>query len=176
MRQNEIVTEIRKAAAEVFSTMLALEVESGEPMTEQSTPGPTDGVVSLIGMAGEWAGTGSISCSSATACKLSSKFLTTEFGAVDEEVLDAMAELTNMIIGSFKTAVEEKLGPMGLSIPTVIYGRNFTTRTLGRNDWTVVPFQCEGGAFSIHVCLAPNVKHPARPQRPGYAELQGISG
>ena len=85
------------------------------------------------------------------------------------KVLDAMAELTNIIIGSFKTNVEEELGPMGLSIPTVIHGRNFTTRTLSRNDWTRVPFQCEGGGFNIHVCLAPNRRHPTRRQRPGHA-------
>jgi chemotaxis protein CheX len=99
-----------------------------------------------------------------------------EFEAVNEEVLDAMAELTNMIIGSFKTNIEERLGPMGLSIPTVIYGRNFTTRSLSRNDWTLVPFECEEGGFNIHVCLAPNVDHATRRQRPGYSELQEISG
>jgi CheY-specific phosphatase CheX len=45
-------------------------------------------------------------------------------------VLDAFAELIDMIIGNVKTALEEHLGPMGMSVPTVVHGKNFTTRTV----------------------------------------------
>jgi len=175
MHQEMIVSEIRKATEEVFATMLGLETVSGEPKAEQAAPGPTDGVVSLIGLAGAWVGTGSISCDSETACRLSGNFLMTEFTSVNEEVLDAMAELTNMIVGSFKTAIEESLGPMGLSIPTVIYGRNFTTRTVSKNDWTLVPFHCGEDTFYIHICLAPAEPKTAHPSRPGFTELQPVS-
>src|SRR3546814_14068538 len=57
-----------------------------------------------------------------------------EYDAVNDEVLDAMAEVTNMIIGNVKTALEERIGCMGLSIPTVIYGRNFTYRAVGNQE------------------------------------------
>ena len=164
MDRDEMVKEVRAAAEGVLTTMFGMEVTAGEAMSEQEAPGPTEGVVSLIGLAGPWVGTGSISCSSETACKLSSQFLMTEFASVNEEVLDAIAELTNMVIGNFKTALEEKLGPMGLSIPTVIYGRNFTTRSLSKKDWTVVPFESSAGKFDIHFCLVPNDKDAQRPQ------------
>jgi CheY-specific phosphatase CheX len=52
------------------------------------------------------------------------------------------AELTNMIVENFKNDPEQRLGPTGLSIPTVIHGRNFSTRSLRREDWIVVPFLC----------------------------------
>ena len=45
-------------------------------------------------------------------------------------MLDAVAEVTNMIIGNVKTVLESRLGAMGLSTPTVIYGRNFQTAQL----------------------------------------------
>jgi chemotaxis protein CheX len=77
-----------------------------------------------------------------------------EFSAVDEEVLDAVGELANMVLGNAKTVFEETLGPMGLSIPTVIYGRNFTTRSVGHNEWTVVPFELDGEVFEIQISLA----------------------
>ena len=64
----------------------------------------------------------------------------TPYDAIDEDVLDAVAEVTNMIIGNVKTALENRLGAMGLSTPTVIYGRNFQTRSSGNQEWTVVPF------------------------------------
>jgi len=167
MNQDEIVKYICSATEGVFSTMLGTESTPGEPRLEGSVPGPTEGVVSLIGLAGEWAGTGSISCSAETACRLSGQFLMSEFDSVNEEVLDAIAELTNMIVGSFKTSMEEKLGPMGLSIPTVVFGRNFTTRTLSNKDWILIPFESPQGKFDIHVCLAPNgVKPPRRARGP----------
>lgn len=161
MYPEEIINEIKQATDEVMTTMLGIETTAGEPVEEQSAPGPTEGVVSLIGLAGPWVGTGSISCSAPTACTLSSKFLMMECPSVNEDVLDAIAELTNMIIGSFKTRAEERLGPMGLSIPTVIFGRNFTTRSVSRNDWTMVPFRFDGGdSFDVHICLTPNDKQP----------------
>lgn len=172
MEHNEIVSEIIKSTQEVFTTMLGVEVIPGEAMTEQSAPGPTEGVVSLIGLAGAWVGTGSISCSSQTACRVSSRFLMAQFDSVDEDVLDAVAELTNMIIGSFKTSLEEKLGPMGLSIPTVIFGRNFTTRAITKNEWILVPFLCEEDKFDIHVCLARSEPVQHRVPRISQPQLQ----
>ena len=155
MRQNEIVREIRTVVEEVFATMLGTGVTIGSGRTEGATPGPTEGVVSLIGLAGTWVGTGAISCSAATACRFSSQFLMSEYTSVSEDVLDAVGELANMIIGGFKTVLEDKVGPMGLSIPTVIFGRNFATRTLGKSEWTVIPFESECGSFDVHICLTP---------------------
>ncbi len=177
MKQEEIVTHIREAAGGVFETMLATELSFGEPCLEGAVPGPTEGVVSLIGLAGDWAGTGSISCSAETACKLSAQFLMTEFDSVNEDVLDAVAELTNMIIGNFKTAMEESVGPMGLSIPTVVFGRNFTTRTLNSKEWILIPFESPLGEFNIHICMAPSTGQPQRRLRPACtSEPHHVSG
>ena len=82
--------------------------------------------------------------------------LMTEATAVNEEVLDAVAELTNMIIGSVKTDLEQHLGPLGLSIPTVVFGRNFKTRSAGTTEWIVVRFPWEDEALLIKMCLAPS--------------------
>jgi chemotaxis protein CheX len=75
---------------------------------------------------------------------------------VNEDVLDAVSELTNMILGNFKTAAEGELGPLGLSIPTVIYGLSFCARSAGKEQWIIVPFRCEGESFEVRVCLTPN--------------------
>ena len=98
----------------------------------------------------------------------------TEFSSVDEDVLDAIAELTNMIIGNFKTAMEEKVGAMGISIPTVIFGRNFTTRTLTSTDWILIPFESAHGKFDVHICLAPNDKKKKPHARAGQVQPQTV--
>jgi hypothetical protein len=45
---------------------------------------------------------------------------------------------------------------MGLSIPTVIYGKNFTTRSVAKSHWTVVPFKCMGESVEVQICVAPS--------------------
>ncbi len=150
-----IVERIRHSANDVFSTMLGVELPPGEAGLERGTPAVNDGVLSLIGLAGAWVGTGSIACPPALACRICSLMLMTEATAVDEEVLDAVAELTNMIIGSVKNDLETSLGPLGLSIPTVVFGRNFRTRSAGSSEWSVVRYTWEGEPLMVRLFLAP---------------------
>ncbi|HYO80150.1 MAG TPA: chemotaxis protein CheX [Bryobacteraceae bacterium] len=152
----ELAAIVTTAASEVFTTMLFLEPESHSAYTSPVANLSNNGVVSLIGITGPWVGTGSISCTAGMACRLASALMMSAYEAVDDDVLDAMAELTNMIIGNVKTVLEEKLGPLGLSIPTVIHGRNFSSRTPGKQNWTVVPFQVDGEPVEIYMCLVPN--------------------
>ena len=146
--------------------MLGLEVVCGEPYTEVNAPGPSDGIIGIIGLARAWVGTASISCNTIMACRMSSQMLGTEYTEVCEDVLDAVSEIANMIFGNFKTTAETYLGPLGLSIPTVIHGLTFTARTAGKEQWIVVPFSCGADALDVKVCLTPNrglphmVKHP----------------
>jgi chemotaxis protein CheX len=158
--QERIVASIGRATHEVFSTMLGVEIGEEVVSIESGTPEANDGVVSLIGLAGTWAGTGSVSCSPSAACRICSQMLMTESSAVDEEVLDTVAELTNMIIGSVKTDLEQHLGPLGLSIPTVVFGRNFRTKSAGSAEWIVVCFNWEDSPLYVRMCLAPNERLP----------------
>lgn len=162
--RNSVARAVTSATLEVFSTMMGAEIEQGEPYTEAGKPGPMDGVVSFIGLAGSWIGTGSICCNEKMACRVCSSLLLTDAHGVNEEVLDAMAELTNMVIGNVKNALEEELGPMALSIPTVVFGRNFTAMSASREQWTIVPFLWDGEKIEIKLCLA-QVSHSHAPSR-----------
>jgi CheY-specific phosphatase CheX len=68
-----------------------------------------------------------------------------------------------MIIGNFKNALEDDLGPLALSIPVVIFGRNFTARSVHTAEWVVVPFRCGDEQFNVKVSLSPQPQ--ARIQR-----------
>ncbi len=168
MIQNKTIVEfVKSAAQDVFATMLALEIETGAEYTDDNAPAVSDGVLAFVGIAGSWSGAGAISCSASFACRICNQLLMTEATSVNEEVLDAVGEVANMIIGNLKSMMEEELGPLGLSIPTVIYGRNFTSRSLGSNNWTVLPISCDGETIEIRCCLAA-AKDPA-PTRAGYS-------
>ena len=135
--------------------MLDLEVTPGEVRFHHPAPASHGGVIALLGMAGGWVGSGGILLDEPLTCRLASRMLMAEYAAVDEEVLDAVGEITNMVIGNVKNALEEDLGPLGLSIPTVIFGHEFSTRTASSN-WILVPFSSDGGQVEVYVCLEPN--------------------
>jgi CheY-specific phosphatase CheX len=53
--------------------------------------------------------------------------------------------------------IEEKVGDMGLSTPTTIYGASFTTKIGGSNEWILVPIEVCGGEMLVQVCILPNL-------------------
>jgi chemotaxis protein CheX len=155
MTHAEIVNLIQESTESVFSTMLGLEVSSGRSDISQGAVAPSHGVAALVGMAGSWVGTGSIDCSAPMACLFAGAMLGSEYRSVDDDVLDAIGEVANMIVGHIKTNVESVAGPMELSLPTVVYGHNFVTRSQRHIQWNVVPFTCCGQQFTVQVMLVP---------------------
>jgi chemotaxis protein CheX len=158
--QNFLVDYITQSTANVFSTMLGTELGPAEASIEHGIPEVNDGIVSFIGLAGAWAGTGSVVCSPSVACRICSLLLMTETTSVDADVLDAVAELTNMIVGSVKNDLEPHIGPLGLSIPTVVFGKNFRTKSAGATDWTVVRFPWEGDHLIVKLFLSQTDRTP----------------
>ena len=57
------------------------------------------------------------------------------------------------IIGNVKSMLETELGPLGLSIPTVIYGRNYRALSGGNRERLVVPFRVGEHRMDIKICL-----------------------
>jgi chemotaxis protein CheX len=156
MDESAIVTVLQGASEQVFSAMLGSEITFGNSYNETNPPGPSTGVIAVIGLAGAWVGTACLCCGADTAWWMASRMLGMEFAEVNEEVLDAVSEITNMIVGSFKTEAEAHFGPLGLSIPTVVYGFSFTARTASKERWVVVPIASDGHPLDIKICLTPN--------------------
>jgi chemotaxis protein CheX len=149
MTHEKIVGMIRTATTDVFGTMLGIELEEQPDYIEEIQSGPSEGVMALIGLAGQWVGSGTFSCSAPAAQKISGAMLMQEFAAIDDDVLDAIGEITNMVLGNVKTALEEEFGPMGLSIPTVVYG-------IGKSQWHVVPFRFGEEVLKVRLFITPN--------------------
>ena len=159
---------VRRSTMEVFTTMVGMDARPGEQSIEQGAPVANDGVLALIGLAGRWIGTGSVSCSPTLACRICSQMLMVESTSVNEEVLDAIAEVTNMVIGGAKNELEAHVGPLGLSIPTVVFGRNFRTKSAGMAEWVNVHFDIDGEQLAVKLCLAP----AERPDSHKFAHLE----
>jgi chemotaxis protein CheX len=161
----EIGDAITKATGDVFSTMLGLQTTAGEACDEaESAASPHDGVMALVGIAGSWSGTGLVYCSQKLACHIAGAMLQTQYPAVNEEVLDAVAEVANMIVGNVKTVFEERLGRLALSIPAVVFGRDHYTHNTGARGGTMVPFHCGGEMLEVRFCLVESPQPTVRPR------------
>jgi chemotaxis protein CheX len=146
---------MRSAALEVFATMLGIEVEPSVPSPGAAVATEAQGVVSLLGLTGEWTGSGGLCCSAECACWIASQMLFSEYPEVNDEVRDAVGEVTNMIIGNFKNSIGSVTGPLGMSTPTVICGRDMTTTNGGAHEWIVFPFKSQDHSFKMMVQLQP---------------------
>jgi chemotaxis protein CheX len=155
LTNDEAVALIWSNTEKVFSTMLGLSLTASSATEEQIRALRKGGVVSVVGFAGRWRGSGTLRCTGSLACSLSSKLLMTDFDHVNDEVLDAMGEMANMIIGNFKDEAASKLGTLGLSTPTVIYGSNFEARNWNGENSISVLFNCESEVFEVNVTLVP---------------------
>ena len=140
----ERATEIlKRAVVHTFDTMIGLTAEVGEVYQAQPSSASGRSVAGFIGWVGNWNGTGIFECTPEFACKLSNLLLGTELTAINEEALDAVAEMTNIVYGGMKAELETELGAMGLSTPTVVYGNDVGMRSTGE-PFTVLPVVVDG--------------------------------
>lgn len=163
LQPDQLAATVISATSDVFATMLGLPVEVETVRKGDDEPDTFDGVVALVGVGGSYTGSGRIYCGSQFACQVAGALVGAEYRNVDEEVLDGIAEVANMIIGNVKTKIEEAVGPLGLSVPTVIFGRNYQARTASVHDWIIVPFRCGVHNMEVRFCIMPS-RAPARQQ------------
>lgn len=152
--QNQLAASLAGAVREVFTSMLGTEVAIWEEKSEPILPQPHDGVLALIGLAGQWVGSGVLFCQTRTACDLATRLLMSDVTEVNDEVRDAVGEITNMVIGNFKNCLESETVEVRISTPTVIDGTRLKARNLS-NEYTVSTwFAYDDHLFLVEICLA----------------------
>jgi CheY-specific phosphatase CheX len=62
--------------------------------------------------------------------------------------------------------LEERLGLLALSTPTVIFGRNYKTRSASVLEWTVIPFRSGEEDMEVRFYLLSSKQHPHAALRP----------
>lgn len=151
-----VVRAIRAATEEVFGTMLGAAID----LDESAQSDPDSGMMALVGLTGSWSGAGTLVCSPALGNRAAEAMFMSEPAsdpnAINDEVLDAVAELTNMVIGNIKNTLEYHLGPMAISIPSVVYGRNFHFRSLTGKMIASAAFRWSSEPLEVKIVLAPS--------------------
>ena len=126
-----------RASANAFITMANMATEVGEANADHPAGASVPTLAGSIGLVGVWNATGSLECTPEFACRLASAMLGTELVSLNEDALDAVAEMTNIIFGCMKTELERDLGLMGMGTPTVAYGNHAGTNGVSERSMAI---------------------------------------
>jgi chemotaxis protein CheX len=154
----EFINPFLNATINVIQTMAATKVQPGKP--ELKTGNLSWGVVSgIIGMASEeLQGHMVISFDAPCILGIVSGMLGEEMKKVDQDVADAVGEITNMICGGAKKELSEMGYRFDTAIPLMIMGKDVEISQLSKGPVLTIPFTTEKGKFVVEANLMPRVK------------------
>ncbi len=73
---------------------------------------------------------------------------------ISDEVRDAVGEIANITVGSFKTTLSSCVGEaVKMSVPTVVVGPHHTTQTLSGGNWCAGYFDIAGHQLVVEMVL-----------------------
>lgn len=143
---NPFVTSLKST----FQTMLECEAHRTELSVKKDNRARYD-VSGVIGLTGKAVGTVVLTLSEQVALKAASTMLANEATTIDEEVLDAVGELTNMVAGGAKSQLEEL--QMSASLPSVVTGRDHEIHFPSDVTPLSIAFDTKWGPLAIEVAL-----------------------
>jgi chemotaxis protein CheX len=73
--------------------------------------------------------------------------------AGDEVINDAIGEVTNMTVGSFKNGLSDKGYPCKLTIPSILRGANFCIEPISDSQRFIYAFDCGGERLVADILL-----------------------
>jgi chemotaxis protein CheX len=136
--------DIYQLTESVFLSMLGLDVEPSDaelPSTEMIT--------GAIYYAGSWKGATILQCEPAEAYEFTARLMgVLRPTGFDDDVRDAMGELTNILGGNMKPILPHGVA---LSMPSVVNGPSSALRLCGNAPLVRLAFRCELGTFWLTI-------------------------
>ncbi len=140
------------ATAHVLETIAFTTVKAGKPYIKDNQ-GARGDVSGIVGLTGDANGTLSVSFSEESILSIVSNILKEEKTELNDEIKDAVGEITNMIAGQARLGLDDLGRSLISAIPTVIMGKNHTITHITTYPVTAVPFESDSGEFAIEVCF-----------------------
>jgi chemotaxis protein CheX len=137
---------------EVLKKMAFMDARPGKVYLKESNVAAGD-VSGIIGVTGDATGSLAISFTESCICNIVGRMLGESHTTVNQEVFDAVGEITNMISGVARTYLEKQGMTVYAAIPTVIYGKNHTIDPVTDSPSIIIPFSTDKGDFVVDVCI-----------------------
>lgn len=142
-----------RGCSNVIQTMSGLPVTVGEIRT--ATPGEAFGVITgILGMSSvEYVGNMLIRFDRGSILEIVSAMLKENFTEVNQDIIDAVGEITNMIVGSAKRDFDQIGQKFDMASPAVVNGSEVFMSQACRGSALVIPFSVSKGTFVIEAAF-----------------------
>ena len=152
----EYINPFLDATVNVVTTMAATDVTPGKAELKQGnfSFGVVTGIIGLV--AENVTGNMVVSFDKPSILSIVSNMLFEQFTEVNDEVVDAVGELTNMICGGAKKSLSELGIKISMAVPITILGENVEIRELGKGPALTIPFETPKGKFVVEASLHEN--------------------
>jgi len=149
----QFINPFLEGTVNVLKTMAMVEPTVGKPYLKQNNVAKGD-VSGIIGMTGSARGSLALSFSESCILKIVSNMLGEKYSEINDEVRDAVGEITNMISGVARKCLESQNHIITAAIPTVVSGHNHSILHVLGGPSIIIPFETADGPFFVDVCLS----------------------
>jgi len=148
------IEAFKSSAASVLGSMAFTQATAGVHYVKQDEQSTGD-VSAIVGLTGQWEGSLSVSFAEACICGVVGNMFGEEIPAINDEVEDAVGELTNIISGDARRRIAELGVIIEGAVPLVVAGKGHRVRHMTSAPIWAIPFATPVGGFVIELCLTP---------------------
>jgi chemotaxis protein CheX len=140
-------------ATNVIEVMAGIKVKSGE--VELGNPGANFGAITgLLGMSSaDFVGNMLIRFDEGSILQIVSAMLREDFTSINHDIIDAVGEITNMVVGGAKKEFEQLGQRFDMASPAVINGSEVYMSQACRGSALIIPFEVSKGRFVIEAAF-----------------------
>ncbi len=145
-----LINPFLEATVNVLKTMAFTDVTGGKPYLKQAKEAVGD-VTGIISFSGEATGSLSITFPQECITKIVSSMFGEEVTELNEEVRDAVGELTNMISGDARRKLQQHGYAIRAAIPSVVSGKAHVIKHVHEGPCIALPFTTAHGDFTVEI-------------------------
>ena len=158
----EFINPFLEAAIKVLSTMAFTPATPGKPFLKNKTPLSQGDVSGIAGLTGRINGSMAVSFSQGAILEIVSNMFGEVCKEINDDVRDAVGEISNMISGHARRLLAEKGYECQSTIPIIIDGHGHKICHTVSGPVLVMPFTIgEDKSFFIELCLETKEAQPA---------------
>ncbi len=148
----KMINPFINATLNVLETMAFIKSKAEKPYLKKDHVAQGD-VSGVVGFTGDANGTLAVTFDELCILKIVSNMFGEEMTEVNDEIADAVGELTNMISGQARKELEEMGKKYQGAIPSVVTGKNHKIESMTKGPKIAIPFKTDAGSFTIEVCI-----------------------
>lgn len=147
-----IINPFLAATVNVLETLAGITPTPGKPFLKKDQIAMGD-VSAIIGITGAAQGSMALTFSESCILAVVSGLFHETVSEFNEEVEDAVGELTNMICGDARRRLGEGGFSLQAGIPTIVSGKSHSIRHVHQGPRLAIPFSTPHGTFVVEVAF-----------------------